>query len=712
MGQSYHYFVPSEEHRPSQAYRSRISTSSIAQLVSKFESLDTEQCPHRHRHSDTGFINGSSCVNLGRQLCEHYGTNTISTDQLTFENFCNAQGNDSTSLSRACLSSVELTAQPCFKLHRSQSLKTKPSGSFGLVAFGERHRSVAERRRIFETGPAIPSSHPLKLLSPSKSVNVSSLPTAHPKLTIPRVPINRKPKSTDLSPTSPLGLYIPQPRGETKHVHTASTDVSRLHFETPPEYAAYELEATSKDNEHASSIGPYEQISDPGREALYTPPGNPQDAYRGPHTDPLAAKRQSMTEKGPGYRSNRSKSPSSVGFKHPTWLENAERMASSLSASTSRGELVTDLQIRRHPKVYRPKSKHYQPPASIKVNAMTGPIVSGPGSKVSALRQRFDLSKNSTTLTMSFIPRRRGRATPTKGSRFAPLSLHQKSETTTNLGHVDSQEQTSRDDGAQAGNVALATPTSTGTRRTTNKGTSPLKDKIGLFESLGHRDGDDDFEATSHLTRRVLGKGRSHGVKSAIRRFSASFRKSSSEWSTTSPPEFLVPSQQTLTEKHPGHTDKAFRSSFNHEAPRRETEETLRRDIRTKNKGEKVKIPSPRRQSYHGNGEGGIRFPLAGMVKPKLSSHANIGHRRRSSTGSNRHSWLHESGINDTTQAASRNIGRRIMSRSSGPFISKARCALEQPVPVRANELKRLISMCKSRVARQSSSGDKVWRDG
>jgi hypothetical protein len=150
-----------------------------------------------------------------------------------------------------------------------------------------------------------------------------------------------------------------------------------------------------------------------------------------------------------------------------------------------------------------------------------------------------------------------------------------------------------------------------------------------------------------------------------------------------------------------------MRSSFSHEAPRRETE-TLPQNIQTKNQEETLNLPSPGGQSYNVNGEGGIRLPLFGLAVPKLSSHANIGNRRRPSIGSNRHSWLHGSAINEATQATSRNIGRRIVSRSSGPFVSKAHCSLEQPVPVRANELKRLVSLCKSRMAKQSSSGDNV----
>jgi hypothetical protein len=142
----------SEEHRTTRAYRSRISAGSIAQLVSKFESLDIDRCPYQHRHSDTNFARGDSCINLGRRLYEHNGTNTSSTNHFTSENFEKSQGNGFSNLSHVCWSSDEFPAHPSLKLRRSRSLKTKPSGSFGLLALGQRHKSVAERRRIFETG--------------------------------------------------------------------------------------------------------------------------------------------------------------------------------------------------------------------------------------------------------------------------------------------------------------------------------------------------------------------------------------------------------------------------------------------------------------------------------------------------------------------------------------------------------------------------------
>ncbi|TWU71961.1 hypothetical protein ED733_001391 [Metarhizium rileyi] len=42
--------------------------------------------------------------------------------------------------------------------------------------------------------------------------------------------------------------------------------------------------------------------------------------------------------------------------------------------------------------------------------------------------------------------------------------------------------------------------------------------------------------------------------------------------------------------------------------------------------------------------------------------------------------------------------GRRWMSRSSTPFVARADCTLEQPRPVRVNEMKRIVSLCREKM--------------
>lgn len=55
---------------------------------------------------------------------------------------------------------------------------------------------------------------------------------------------------------------------------------------------------------------------------------------------------------------------------------------------------------------------------------------------------------------------------------------------------------------------------------------------------------------------------------------------------------------------------------------------------------------------------------------------------------------------------AARRRSRRWISRSSGTLVSQAHCRLEQPKPVHANEVKRLISLCKTRVVGHKRRGN------
>ena len=55
---------------------------------------------------------------------------------------------------------------------------------------------------------------------------------------------------------------------------------------------------------------------------------------------------------------------------------------------------------------------------------------------------------------------------------------------------------------------------------------------------------------------------------------------------------------------------------------------------------------------------------------------------------------------------AARRRSRRWISRSSGTLVSQAHCKLEQPKPVHANEVKRLVSLCKTRVVGHKRRGN------
>lgn len=49
--------------------------------------------------------------------------------------------------------------------------------------------------------------------------------------------------------------------------------------------------------------------------------------------------------------------------------------------------------------------------------------------------------------------------------------------------------------------------------------------------------------------------------------------------------------------------------------------------------------------------------------------------------------------------------GRRWISRSGGPLVARVQCDLQQPRPVRANEVRRLVSLCRDKMAGRRSRG-------
>lgn len=131
------------------ANRPRLAGGNVAQLLSRFEMPDAQL--HTSQSRD---INGTSDLNpsLSRS-CLPDGTNTAGSTSGASCRDGNSRNKSSSGSS--CISPGQLTphGKPPLSLHRSQTLKATPSTTFtdghGL---GPRHKSVAERRRVFEVG--------------------------------------------------------------------------------------------------------------------------------------------------------------------------------------------------------------------------------------------------------------------------------------------------------------------------------------------------------------------------------------------------------------------------------------------------------------------------------------------------------------------------------------------------------------------------------
>ncbi|KAH6962291.1 hypothetical protein BKA56DRAFT_598683 [Ilyonectria sp. MPI-CAGE-AT-0026] len=192
-------------------------------------------------------------------------------------------------------------------------------------------------------------------------------------------------------------------------------------------------------------------------------------------------------------------------------------------------------------------------------------------------------------------------------------------------------------------------------------------------------------------------------MKGTFRRLSASWKKSSSEWSTTSPQDSFISNHSGLDGE--SSTARDDERGMAPESPSsRSVRTSLHPDCASVNK-----YMTPRgslvRLEFNIDGEGGLH--PSSTMSPSAPLLPCSGSRHRMSplalTGRQR-------SIIDSTTTAKEQDGpryrvRRIISRSSGPFVSRSYCTLEQPKPVRANELRRLVSLCKEKVARRISSG-------
>lgn len=88
---------------------------------------------------------------------------------------------------------------------------------------------------------------------------------------------------------------------------------------------------------------------------------------------------------------------------------------------------------------------------------------------------------------------------------------------------------------------------------------------------------------------------------------------------------------------------------------------------------------------------------------PKIGIKSHNVQARRASVGIHSNHRQQEEDFNSTVQGGDgrrswRLSKRRWISRSSGPVVARAECPLYQPQPVRASEVKRLVSICKDKV--------------
>ncbi|KAF5667369.1 hypothetical protein FDENT_12171 [Fusarium denticulatum] len=390
------------------------------------------------------------------------------------------------------------------------------------------------------------------------------------------------------------------------------------------------------------------------------------------------------------------------------WVRNARKIASSLSNTVSAGSSSLRRKSRGSPDAPR------QPPSNS----------SGPMSfRISNLRKQFDQLKDQPVASVAPLETKRRESILTKTSASGSPSKHPL------LGYSDSSESEmlnapkfrSKSYVPRGSRATVESPQTPAGRRNTEKHISPLKQKIDLFESLDRQvpsfDSPRPIE-TSKQSMFKINKRKSSAVgplrsfKGTLRRISTSYRRIPSEWSTTSSRD-IAPSQlRGSDEDNVVQGGQSVESANDEPLSPRSIDAVpgqpvlgqtfLTNEIISPLSLEKPSSPprnSITQAGFNIDGEAGLSVappPLFAEpqrrfshTKHALSRAAN----RFSLPDIEKELELIELLENDRETVPAHNT-----------FVSKVICELEQPRPVRANELKRLVSLCKEK-ARKLSGG-------
>ncbi|KAF4499263.1 hypothetical protein FAGAP_4554 [Fusarium agapanthi] len=388
------------------------------------------------------------------------------------------------------------------------------------------------------------------------------------------------------------------------------------------------------------------------------------------------------------------------------WVRNARKIASSLSNTVSAGN--SSLR-RKSPGSHDAPS---QPPSN------NSGLMSF---RISNLRKQFDQLKDQPVASVTPLETERRESTLTKTSASSSPSKHPL------LGYSDSSESEilnapkfrSKSYAPRRSRATVESPQTPVGRRNTEKHISPLKQKIDLFESLDRQvpslDSPRPIETSKQSVFKINKRkssvvGPLRSFKGTLRRISTSYRRIPSEWSTTSSRD-IAPSQHRGSDEDTVVQGGQSVESANDEPLSPHSidvipgqpvlgETFLTNEIISPLSLEKPSsLPrsSITQAGFNMDGEAGLSVappPLFAEpqrrfshTKHALSRAAN----RFSLPDIEKELELIELLENDRQTVPAHNT-----------LVSKVVCQLEQPRPVRANELKRLVTLCKEKVRKMS----------
>ncbi|KAG4288394.1 hypothetical protein FPRO06_06046 [Fusarium proliferatum] len=407
------------------------------------------------------------------------------------------------------------------------------------------------------------------------------------------------------------------------------------------------------------------------------------------------------------------------------WVRNARKIASSLSNTVAAGGSSLRRKSRgSHDVPSQPASNNSGLMSFRSARASTPSRSSLPRSRISSLRKQFDQLKDQPVAPVAPLDTKKRESILTKNKAPYSPSKHPL------LGYSDSSESEilntpkfrSKSYAPRGSRATVESPQTPVGRRNTEKYISPLKQKIDLFESLDRqvplldspRPIDTGKQPMFKISKRkssVVGALRT--FKGTLRQISTSYRRIPSEWSTTSSRD-ITPSQEKALRGSDDDTVVQFgqAAEFANDEPLSPhsidaipSQPVLGQTFLTNeiisplSLGKPSSLPrsSITQAGFNIDGEAGLSVappPLFAepqrrfsRTKHALSRAAN----RFSLPDIGKELELIELLENDRQTAPAYNT-----------FVSKVVCELEQPRPVRANELKRLVSLCKEKVRRIS----------
>ncbi|PTD11072.1 hypothetical protein FCULG_00011536 [Fusarium culmorum] len=573
---------------------------------------------------------------------------------------------------------------------RAQTFGTKsPVTPNKSVDVKSRQKSVAERRKIFETasqqdGLSLSPRATLVSRPPSTLAHYKSWRSLKSRRSAEQSSADHEPtdqESNTASKTlSPTSRFVPSPR-------------TLLASEDP--FVTWRSPLNRPDDSWTS----FKRSS-----LVATAPDASPSYIRSQYTEasPQIEKRLSANDvKFESVRRNDAvqRKASTKENRHHGWVRHAQKIASSLSNTVYGGTSSTRNKSLAFPDAFDqvPFSKNDLMSFKLRGKSDTSrPKL--PHSKISGFRKKLEQSKEQPSVAFALINRKRHESVPTTlRAAVSPSQLP-----------LLKSFSSSESDVLKTPKVGLKSRMPVGSlrnsvgRRNTKKNDSPLKQKISLFESLDRHNSVPNALHVGFDSQQTFVKPREHERKESVIAPSDPFGESYVEYlrpveghhrnGALQAREILVTPRKALEPRSPHTIDPI---PLHH---------TLKQTLLTNEISPLVlekPLSFPRasitRTGFNIDGEAGLGIaplPLFAEPQRRFSRTKHI-----LSRATNRRSLPDVETEFELLELLEDDL--KSLSEESPP-ISKAGCLLEQPRPVRANELRRLVSMCKDKVRKIS----------